>query len=348
MTIGDLLRELPADKDSIKENLDLTEHEFNKLRSEARERGVEVFYDRSDKVYKTNISIEPTKNDLEDSVIQYLEERGIQNEEAKKLLKNIDKPSFKGYRTTELDHPEQRFKYLAISDTHMGHKMYRPDVLEHAIETALRENVDFFVHSGDILEGMSGRAGHIYELTHLGATAQLDYAQEELSKITEHFPLYAIIAENSHDGWFNNKGNTGLDVGQELERRIDGFTFMGHDEADLELSNGATIRLRHPGGGTAYAVSYKMQKYLLALDDNDKPDIVHQGHYHKLNYLRYRGIHAFDAGALQEQTIFMKKKESPSMLAYTVMDVGMKNGEVVSVRPEFFTFEKQGVIKTKI
>ena len=54
----------------------------------------------------------------------------------------------------------------------------------------------------------------------------------------------------------------GLDIGEELERANDHYKFVGFNEQDLELDNGLKIRLRHPGGGTAYAISYKMQKYV--------------------------------------------------------------------------------------
>lgn len=337
--IGDIIRELPATKDEITNKLELSDHEFQKVRQQAKQEGINVFYDRSNKVYTTGVDMVNEEN-LEVAVHQYLSQKGMSSQEAKQFIQAIDSGRPINQRTTRIPFEESRVKYGVISDTHMGHKMYRADILEHAVENFRKEGVEFVVHAGDIMEGMSGREGHIYELTHLGATAQLDFAEKELQKITDEFPLYAIIANNSHDGWFNNKGNTGLDVGREFDRRLDDFHFLGHDEQDIQLDNGLTIRLRHPGGGTAYAISYKMQKYLLSMDDDDKPDIVHQGHYHKLNYLFYRNIHAFDAGALQQQSIFMKKKDSPSMLAYTIMDVGVdKQGNVDRVKPEFVTFK---------
>lgn len=337
--IGDLLQALPATKDEIQSKLGISERTFQKTRKLAREQGIHVDYDRSNRVYTNNTRSNETQEQLRGKTIDYLVSTGLSEKEAENALQKLQRPEHMRFNTKKIDIPDRRIKYGVISDTHMGHKRYRSDILEHAAKNFKREGVEFILHAGDILEGMSGRDAHIYELDKIGATAQMDYAASELSKLTAVAPVYAITAENSHDGWFKSKGNMGLEVGPELERRVDGFNFIGYDEVDVETDAGLRIRLRHPGGGTAYAISYKMQKYINAMSGGQKPDVVHQGHYHKLNYLFYRNIHAFDAGALQEQTIFMKKKESPSMLAYTIIDVGVdKEGGVDRIRPEFVTF----------
>jgi len=158
-----------------------------------------------------------------------------------------------------------------------------------------------------------------------------------LSKFKQ--PIYAITASQSHDGWFSSKGNAGFEVGPELERRIKGFKFMGYDEADLDLDNGCKIRLTHPGDGTAYAVSYKLQKYINSISGGKKPNLLFQGHYHKAMYMFYRNIHAFDSGTLCEQSIFMRKKMTPAMLGYWIVGVQMdKNGWVSQVTPSFRAF----------
>lgn len=160
----------------------------------------------------------------------------------------------KSYETRKVNTHSSHTKFTVISDLHMGHKCYRPDILDHAIKNSRMQKSEFFCIPGDILEGMSGREGHIYELDKIGATEQLDYGVEQLSKIDK--PIFAITATNSHDGWFSSKNNMGFEVGPELERRIENFNFLGYDEADLELESGLKIRLLHPGGGTAYAVCF--------------------------------------------------------------------------------------------
>lgn len=248
-------------------------------------------------------------------------------------------------QTIKMGHPQKECKHVDISeeyltfgvlsDLHIGHKNYMPKILEHAIKYFDARKVNFVCIPGDIIEGISGREGHVFELSHLGASEQLDYAVEQLSKIKQK--IYAITATNSHDGWLNSKNNMGFAVGPELERRIKNFEFLGYDEADIETNTGINIRMTHPGDGTAYAISYKGQRYLNSLSGGKKPHIVLEGHYHKSMYMFYRNVHFFDCGTLQAQTVFMKKKQTPAMMGYWIIETKGNKG-VDFIKPEFIPF----------
>jgi len=265
-----------------------------------------------------------------------MKKKNLSEEEVKNIIKKsgYSKPEMGNIRP--LPYNAKRVKFVIASDFHMGHKNFRPDILDHAIRNANRQKADFWILPGDILEGMSGREGHIYELSHLGATNQLNYGIEQLRQIKQ--PIYGITATNSHDGWFSSKNNMGFEVGPELERRVENFEFLGYDEADLKLDNGIDIRMVHPGDGTAYAISYKGQKYLNSLSGGQKPDIIAEGHYHKAMYMFYRNVHFFESGALQDQTIFMKKKQTPSMTGYWIIDAWANKHGVDKIKSEFVPF----------
>jgi metal-dependent hydrolase (beta-lactamase superfamily II) len=126
-----------------------------------------------------------------------LNKHNITEKELNKILKDTKKPEPLQYNEYKLPYNEKHVKFTVISDTHMGHNKYNPDILTHAIKNSKRQHSEFFFHCGDIVEGMSGREGHIYELTHIGASKQMDYAVEQLSQID--IPIYAITATNSHD-----------------------------------------------------------------------------------------------------------------------------------------------------
>lgn len=274
-------------------------------------------------------------NELE----KLLEHHHISQEELNLVLKGAKQRKPSSLRQTAIPHKSQMVRYGLISDTHMGHKCFRPDILQAAVYEFQRKSVEFILLPGDILEGMSGRDGHILELSHIGATNQLNYAHQQLAQFKQK--IYAITAEQSHDGWFSSKGNAGLEVGPELQRRLgkDKFEFMGTDEQDLVLGNGLRIRMIHPGEGTAYAISYMGQKYLNSLSGGQKPNIVHSGHHHKWLYMFYRNVHFTESGTLEEQTIFMRKKKTPAHLGFAVVDVAVgKQGGVNMFCPQFFPF----------
>jgi len=267
------------------------------------------------------------------SIERMIEESNLSASEIRNLLKSKPKPSTGRRRKHKTSSDTVTFGVL--SDLHIGHKNYRPDVLQDAIKNFDKRGVEFVCIPGDIMEGMSGRDGHIYELSHIGASAQMEYAIDQLSQIEQQ--KYFIIASNSHDGWFNSKGNMGYDVSKDLEKNIPDMHFLGNDEGDLDAS-GMHIRLTHPGDGTAYAISYKAQKYANALSGGQKPNIVLEGHYHKSMYMFYRNMHMFEAGTLEDQTIFMKKKQTPAHVGYWIVEAeGGKHG-VDRITPEFHPF----------
>ena len=274
----------------------------------------------------------------EKRLLKLLERRNITPQAAKDLISHAGKrKSFK--QTKHVPLRGDTVRYTSLGDTHMGHKNYRGDVWNDALQRSADFGSDFIVHAGDVTEGMSGREGHIYELDRLGVSEQTDFAVEEWNK--SELPIYFITATNSHDGWSNNKGNQGYDLGPDLARRVELADFCGHDEADLELDNGLVIRLMHPGDGTAYAVSYKGQKYLNACPPEDRPDIIHCGHYHKSLHMFYQGVHYFENGCLEDQTIFMKKKQTPAFVGYWLVEATPKKGDFPDVKAEFVPFKER-------
>lgn len=286
---------------------------------------------KKSKINLDGIVHELTDKDLE--LLEHIKKNNISPVEALKLFD--DKP--KQYHTVNLGISDKRVKFGVVSDPHIGSTFYRPDIMEHAGKMFDKEKVDFVLMPGDILEGMSGRDGQIFELTHIGATRQLNYAVEELSKIK--CDIMAITATNSHDGWYSGKGNMGFEVGPALEEKLQHFKFLGYDEVDVKLANGCILRMIHPGGGTAYAQSYKIQKYINALPGGRKPNALFSGHYHKSLYMFYRNIHAFESGTLEETTTFMKKMGTSAALGYWIIDlwIGSKGG-INQIQSKFVPF----------
>lgn len=191
-------------------------------------------------------------------LIKEFEKKNLSDEEAKRIIKNLKGINPVKYAPKKINFPKKGFKFLAFGDSHIGHRNYRPDIMDKMVRDAKRNGCEFAINCGDTIEGMSNREGHIYELSELGYSAQLDRFEEEFSKfdkVSKDFPVYSIEAQNSHSGWAKNKGNAGWDIGEELQRRNNHYQFIGFDEQDIEVGK-IKIRLRHPGGGTAYAICF--------------------------------------------------------------------------------------------
>jgi len=262
-------------------------------------------------------------SDLEKELLDAIKKTKVNPNDIPKIIKNLTQINPIKYRDKRIEFSDKKVKFLAFADAHMGHMNYRQDIMNKMTSDAKRQGCEFAINIGDTIEGMSNREGHIYELHHIGASAQFEFFKDEFAKFDKipGFKVYSIEAQDSHGGWFRNKGNMGLNIGVELHEKNKHYEFIGYDEKDLVLDNGLKIRLRHPGGGTAYALSYKMQRYVESISGGQKPDMVFQGHFHKVGYNFYRNIHCYDAGCLQEQSPFMKKKGTPAHLGYWIVEV---------------------------
>ena len=261
-----------------------------------------------------------------------LAERNITEEEAVRLLSGSHrKPQeIVGVSSGRT----KRFKYLYISDLHVGHNGFNERAFDDAVRVARREKVDFIVNPGDHLEGMSHRPGHIYELRHIGFNAQIN-AAADLYRQFNGIPHYSILG--NHDEWFYKPQNMGVSVGDELALRVPGFTNLGFSEADIDV-DGIRIRLFHPIDGSAYAVSYKSQKYIELLPSGEKPNILHSGHYHKALYMFSRNVHAFESGTLCNASSFMRGKKLAAHVGFGVVDVKHGGGEVKELRHLFVPY----------
>ncbi|MDX1279024.1 metallophosphoesterase [Oceanihabitans sediminis] len=249
-----------------------------------------------------------------------IQKEGITEKEFKDILKS---------RKADLGKKEnlyltgRKIRYGYFSDAHIGHKSFREDLWDLMTKTFRRDNVDFIVDVGDHLEGMSGRPGHVYELTHIGFNQQINYAADLFNQLPA--PTYGI--DGNHDQWFFTKNNAGIIVGKELENRVKKYNHLGQDEADIMLNPKTKLKLFHANDGSAYAISYKLQKLIESFTGGDKPNIVHSGHYHKALYMFNRNVHGFESGTLCGQSKWMRGKKIPAHMGFGIVDVYLdKNG----------------------
>ena len=186
-----------------------------------------------------------------------LEKEGLTEQEAITALKGARKTPSKRKRAPS---KSSHIKYVCFSDAHIGHKEFQPELMDSVIQRANKDKVDFVVDPGDHLEGMSGRPGHIYELTHQGFSQQFNYAKQ----FYEQFKMPVFGIDGNHDQWFFKKNNGGVVVGQHLDDEVENYTHLGQDEGWLDIGNGNDIMLFHPGDGTAYATCFDDKTEILS------------------------------------------------------------------------------------
>lgn len=217
-------------------------------------------------------------------------------------------------------------KFGLFGDTHIGNINYDPALMKHAAKTFTKEKVDFVLHTGDVMDGWyQNRPTSLFEQDAIGVDRQMKKSVEELSQIAQ--PLYFITGNHEYNTFMRGAG---IEVGPYLQDRLiqRGLEahYLGNAEGNIRLKTGAQIKLLHPDGGTAYALSYRIQKIIEGFEGGEKPALLGIGHFHKIEQLFYRNVHAFQSGTLEGQTKFMRGKGIPAHKGFWVLDVYTREG----------------------
>ena len=244
--------------------------------------------------------------------------------------------------------PDHTYLFGIISDTHLGSKYERLDVLRDLYNRFAAAEVDRVFHAGNWIDGESRLNRH--ELHVFGLDEQCRYLAQQYPQ-HDGLVTYAI-AGDCHEGWYGKDAK--LDVGKYLEdtmRRAgrDDWCNLGFLEANVPLTNAssgksAQLQVRHPGGGTAYAISYKPQKIVEAMAGGEKPAILILGHYHKMEIAPLRNVHVIQAGCTQDESTWTRKNNIQPVVGGWIIKATQdpRTGAIYGMQSEYFLYYNRG------
>jgi len=243
------------------------------------------------------------------------------------------------------DYTGQWVRFGVCGDKHLGNMHCRLDVLKLLYDLYESEGITTVYDTGNWIDG-EARFNKGELLVH-GMDAQLDYWIDNHPKRNGITTRY--VAGDDHEGWYQQREC--LEIGKYAMLRAcdagrNDLEYLGYAEALIELKakNGSRIMMvNHPGGGAAYAISYKGQKYVESLQGGEKPTIVLQGHYHKFNVGYPREVWVVDTGTCCDQTLFMRKRQLQAHVGGQIVELQQApDGRVVRFRVEFLPFYDRG------
>ena len=267
--------------------------------------------------------------------------RRFSEDELKALLDDSQRLTPKS-RISKIDFSGEWVKLAVISDPHTGSQYSHDEDVYNAIEACNREGCEYFLCTGDVTEGMSGRDGHISELRHIGYKAQRA-AAVGLWKNAKS-PIKMI--SGNHDLWYASRGNTGAIIVEDIcqilktEHGINA-EYLGEHEGRIVL-NGAALDMWHGLDGAAYALSYRIQKIIESLEESELPKAIFAGHDHKsIAIPDLRGIYSFGCGCLEDQTPWMRQKKLRAFKGFWMIELCIRDGNIIRVRPEWFKIPRR-------
>ena len=271
-------------------------------------------------------------------LVQILINRGYLSSIVDGKIIKLPKPS-KHDDVYQIPNNLEHLKLLLISDTHLGSRYDRVDILKYLYNKAEDIGINYILHSGDVTDGLSGRPQQIHELRETSYTGQRDYVVDKYPK--SEIPTYMIAG--NHDLWWIKQ--CGADIVKDICNKREDLHYLGSDCEDLRIGK-LSLRLYHGSGGSAYAKSYKLQKYLDAIAPEERPHILQTGHTHQAFYMKQGKTHCFQTSCLQDLTPFERSMGFSNDKSCWWIDVDFDNkGEVHSIKPELETFQKRLVRK---
>lgn len=180
------------------------------------------------------------------------------------------------------------------SDWHIASKHHEKQALADHIAYCADQGVVHFFAPGDLVAGDY----HFlkYETTCTGIEDQSNAAAEFIVKhLPKHCHLHTI--GGNHCSSFK----TGINAANYIARLCKGQAnvhYHGGRGGRVLLGN-TRIEMHHPGGGLAYALSYKIQKHIDNTDRTQRPHFLFTGHTHQAIHIDRAGTHGFLCGTFE-------------------------------------------------
>lgn len=240
--------------------------------------------------------------------------------------------------------PDNTFVFGAFGDQHIGSIHARFDVMDDLYDRYERRGVDRVFNTGNFIEGDS--RFNQFEKEATGIAAQCRLMAKKYPR-REGIETYAVWGDD-HEGWYAQR--EGLDVGRYAETIMhdagrDDWHDLGFMEANVELININTgtksvMAVVHPGGGSAYATSYSVQKIVESYEGGEKPEVGLYGHFHKLWSGLIRNVWVVQTGTGCDQTTFMRKKRLEAHVGGTLIELEQNpdSGAIISMNAQLIRY----------
>jgi biotin operon repressor len=246
-----------------------------------------------------------------------------------------------------------RFTVGAIGDNHLCSKYERLDVLHDLYDRFESAGVASVFNTGNWIDGEA--RFNMFDVHTHGVDAQLSYLAANYPS-REGMNTFAIAGDD-HEGWYAQK--FGLDIGRAAERAFEDvgredWHNLGYMSAHVKLVNANTgafsiLNVMHPGGGSAYAISYTAQKIVEAFEGGEKPAVLFLGHYHKMECANVRNVWTLQTGCTQDQTPFMMKKRLEAHVGGVIvgMEQDPRTGAIIGFTPQMTRYFNKGYYQNR-
>lgn len=258
------------------------------------------------------------------------------------------------------DFSKRAVTFLIVGDLHLnaqesvtGKPLCDFKRFKNVLKIAKEEGAQYILQTGDVTDGENMRPWQKYNLIVQGMDNVIEFCANEWPDSG----LITYFIGGNHDQTYLS--SIGGDICEKIANKRQDLIYLGMNEGNLPMqpehlknlnkgeklpTTGITwIRIRHPAKGTAKAQSYQPQSHVEVLHSEVKPRILVIGHYHKMDYLAKRNVHAFQAGTMERQSDWMRTHDLVAHLgAWLVTAYYKDDGTIDGIKKRKLFYETNG------
>ena len=236
---------------------------------------------------------------------------------------------------------DREILFGVASDLHFGSRSCQITRLNEFCDLCRKMGIKHIFVPGDITAGFEVFKGQHHELYAHGAEAQ---EATVIRNLPEGFTWYFL--GGNHDYSFVQKcSHNPL---RSIEASREDCIYVGYDDASIEILNGVDLKMWHPRGATAYALSYKIQKRIerLGLDELNKlvmdaqasaVRILLAGHFHQNLSMLQGGILALQCGAFEGKNNLTERMGVTPVIGGWIIRAWFNGDNIVEYEQRFWT-----------
>lgn len=261
----------------------------------------------------------------------------VELDEATRLVDLPQVPT-REFTTTGFDYFRDHYRIGLVSDTQIGSKYQQMTLLHDAYAHFEEIKVDCVLHAGDLVDGVGMYRGQHQETFLHNAEEQRKYTEWNYPVLSGGRKTYVLAGNHDYSFYKAN----GYDIVEHICEHREDLIYRGFFTHTFDFK-GVTIRLEHPGGGVAYARSYRIQKHIENITGfvqsvgTKPPALMTFGHWHiPLHLPQYMGVDAISLPCFQAQTPYLVQKGLSPTVGYATADVYLnEEGNLAASRIEF-------------
>jgi len=288
---------------------------------------------------------------------------GLTHGQLERVIKRVKQPQRISLPVEVGTFSQKSVTFLIVGDLHLNAKepvkKKKANLLcdfkrfREVLHIGKEEGAQYVLQTGDVVDGENMRPEQKYSLVVQGLDNVVEYA----ANVWPNIGLRTFFIGGNHDQTYMKI--IGADVCRAIAAKRPDLIYLGMNEGNLplqpqyidKLMKGETLpaqgptwlRILHPAKGTPKSQSYQPQAETEGLSSDVKPNILIIGHYHKMDYMFSRNVHAFQAGTMEKQSDWMRRKILAAQLgAWLVTAFYKEDGTIDLLRARKLCYEVNG------